>query len=301
MKLGISINSAYLVEDVRAGARHMLERASAASAAGLDSLFLGDHHATPVPYYQNVPMLGRMLAEWRGEITGTLHLLPLWHPLLLAEQVATLACLAPGRFVLQCAIGPDDEQFPAFGLSARERRPRFEQTLALLRRLWAGEQVDGEPPCPLRGARCRPIPPEPVEVWIGAVAPAAIDRAARLGDAWLAAPALTPELAGRHLEQYRERCAAHGREPHAVIRRDVYVGRSAEEARATAGAIVAAGHRGFPAEAPVVGDVEAVAAAFQGLAEQGYEHVLVRNLVPDQAQALGCIERLAAVRERLRD
>lgn len=302
MKIGLSMNSAYGVEDGREGARRMLERARAANAAGLDSLFLGDHHATPVPYYQNVPMLGRMFAEWQGETSGTLHLLPLWHPLLLAEQLATLACLAPGRFVLQCALGPDDEQFPAFGVSARERRPRFEQSLALLRRLLAGEQVDAEPPFALRGARCRPTPPDPIEVWIGAVAPAAIDRAARLGDAWLAAPALPPEVAARQIGLYRERCEAHGRKPGpAVIRRDVYIGVSADEARATGGPIVAAGHRGFPAEAALVGDVETVAAGFRQLGEQGYEHVLARNLVPDQAQALGSIERLAAVKALLRD
>ena len=41
----------------------MIERAAAARRAGLDSLFVGDHHATPAPYYQNVPILARMLAR----------------------------------------------------------------------------------------------------------------------------------------------------------------------------------------------------------------------------------------------
>jgi alkanesulfonate monooxygenase SsuD/methylene tetrahydromethanopterin reductase-like flavin-dependent oxidoreductase (luciferase family) len=240
-----------------------------------------------------------MLAEWSGTITGTLHLLPLWHPLLLAEQVATLACLAPGRFVLQCAIGPDDEQFPAFGVSARERRPRFERHLDVLRRLWAGEVVHHEGPPPLRGARVSPLPPEPIEVWVGAVAPAAIDRAARLGDGWIAAPALTPETARRQLAHYRESCEAHGRaRGAAVIRRDVYVGESADEAWSSAGPLVEAGHRGFSKQALVVGDVETVTAAFRDLADAGYEHVLARNLV-DQKRAIGCIERLGAVRAAL--
>ena len=44
--------------DARVGARWMVERASAAAAVGLDSLFVGDHHNVPVPYYQNVPILG---------------------------------------------------------------------------------------------------------------------------------------------------------------------------------------------------------------------------------------------------
>ena len=61
---------------------------------GLDSLFVGDHHNVPVPYYQNVAILGRLLAEWDTRPAGALFLLPLWHPVLLAEQIGTLASIA---------------------------------------------------------------------------------------------------------------------------------------------------------------------------------------------------------------
>ena len=44
MKIGISVASAYNVTDVRQGARQMIDRASAAARANLDSLFVGDHH-----------------------------------------------------------------------------------------------------------------------------------------------------------------------------------------------------------------------------------------------------------------
>src|SRR5437660_1237076 len=84
----------------------MVERAAAAAVAGLDSLFVGDHHATgPVPYYQNSAVLGRLLAEWGDRLAGALYLLLAWNPVLVAEQVGTLAALAGGRFVLQCAVG----------------------------------------------------------------------------------------------------------------------------------------------------------------------------------------------------
>ena len=278
----------------------MVARARAASSAGLDSLFVGDHHVVPVPYYQNTAILGRMLAEWRGGVSGALYLLPLWHPVLLAEQVATLASIAPGRFVLQCAIGPDDAQFPGMGISARERAPRFEACLDLVRRLWAGEVVDCHGFWELRQARVAPRPPEPIEVWIGAVAPKAVDRAARLGDGWIASPHLTPQAARDQLALYLERCDAHGRPPGAtLIRRDVYVGESSGEAQQSAGPIVEAGHRGFAPEACVVGDVEEVSEAFGALGRAGYDEVLVRNLVRDPARALACIERLGAVKQAL--
>ena len=96
MKVGVSLRSGYAPMDVRTGAQWMVERARAASDAGLDSLFVGDHHNVPVPYYQNVPMLGRLLAEWDDRPAGALFLLPLWHPVLLAEQIGTLASIAAG-------------------------------------------------------------------------------------------------------------------------------------------------------------------------------------------------------------
>ena len=88
MRIGISMSSSYAVEDPRQGARWMIERAKAAAEAGLDSLFVGDHHANLSPYYQNTPILARMLAEWHDAPAGALYLLPFMHPVLLAEQVA---------------------------------------------------------------------------------------------------------------------------------------------------------------------------------------------------------------------
>ena len=72
MRIGISLTSVRTVSDPRAGARWMVERTAAARQAGLDSLFVGDHHATPGPYYQNVPIMGRLLAEWGTAAAGCL-------------------------------------------------------------------------------------------------------------------------------------------------------------------------------------------------------------------------------------
>ena len=303
MRVSISVQSAYNVADVREGARRMVDRARAARDARLDALFVGDHHATPRPYYQNTAILGRMLAEWGDRPAGALYLLPLWHPLIVAEQVGTLASLIEGRFILQCAIGPADAQFPAMGVPARQRPSRFEQSLSILRRLWAGETVTtgGEGSrFELHEARISPCPPAPVEVWIGASAPPAIDRAARLGDGWLAAPGIAPAAAAEQLRLYREACERHGR-PLGVcaIRRDIYVGETAAEAEALTAKLIARGYRGFPPEALIVGDVERVAAAFAELAAMGYDEVVVRHLVQDPAQVLASIGRLAEVRRRL--
>src|ERR1700746_3344961 len=86
MRVGISLASNHPdVKDPRQGARWMIERAAAAHRAGLDSLFIGDQDVSPTPYYQNTPMLGQLLAEWGKAPAGCLFLLPLWHPVLVAE------------------------------------------------------------------------------------------------------------------------------------------------------------------------------------------------------------------------
>src|SRR3989442_13238081 len=113
VRVGISLTSRHAVKDPRQGARWMVERARAAWEAGLDSLFLGDHHATALPSYPNVPMLGRLLAEWGDRPAGCLFLLPLWNPVLVAGPVGALAALARGGFILQCGLGDHQSQFGA--------------------------------------------------------------------------------------------------------------------------------------------------------------------------------------------
>src|SRR5881409_594475 len=166
MKLGISLTSSHNVTDPREGARWMIERAAAAQRVGLDSLFVGDHHATPGVYYQNVPMMGRLLAEWNDKPAGCLFLLPLWNPVLIAEQVGTLAAIMRGRFIFQCGLGEDDAQFRAMGASLKSRVPAFEESLSALRRLFAGQTVTASGVFSFDSARVTLKPAEPVEVWI---------------------------------------------------------------------------------------------------------------------------------------
>lgn len=300
MRLGVSVRSSYPHAPARASARWMVERAAAARDAGLHSLFVGDHHVTASTYHQNSPVLGRMLAEWGDGPAGALYLLPLWHPVLVAEQVGTLAALASGRFILQCAVGGGEAQFRGVGVPLGERPSRFEQALHAIRRLLAGEEVSLDGRWQLDGARIGPLPEEPVEVWIGAGADAAIDRAARLGDAWLAGPGVTTAQARGQARLYQERCDAHGRRSTAVaIRRDVHVGADDAEARRAAQPVIDAGYRGFDPSVLVVGGPDRVAEELAALAELGYTDVLIRHLVDDQTQVLASFEQLAAVREAL--
>jgi len=301
MRIGISLTSNHPeVTDPRQGAQWMVERAAAARRAGLDSLFVGDQHLSPTPYYQNTPILGRLLAEWGSAPAGCLFLLPLWHPVLVAEQIGTLAAIAQGPFVMQCGLGWGEDRFAAMGVNMRTRPSAFEEALDIVRRLLAGERVSSARRFRISEARLALRPAEPVAVWIGASAMPAIDRAARLAEGWIASPSLTPEEARIQAEYYRERCAACGKAPGAVVlRRDIYVGESPAEAEAVLREALGRGYRGIPAEALVAGTAEEVTERFREFARLGYTDILVRHLTNEQPKVLGSLARLAAVRTAL--
>ena len=300
MRIGISVCSNYRVRDPREGARNMIERARAARFADLDTLFVGDHHVTATPYYQNNVILGRMLAEWHNKPAGALYLLPLWNPVLLAEQIGTLAAIMPGRFIMQCGLGGDLKQSRGMGVDMRRRVGMFEDSIKIMRALWAGETVSHDRYWHIEDARISPVPAEPVEIWVGATAQAAINRTARIADGWLAAPNLEFQTAVDQLNQYQQACAEHQRTASAVaIRRDIFIGATSQEAQAVKTHYLQKGYRGFSADAMLAGSIDEVVAELGRFADAGYTDIIVRNMSTDQGEALATIERLALVKEQL--
>ncbi len=298
MRIGASIRSFYPPGNARDGARGMIERAAAARAAGLDSLFVGDHHATPAPYFQNVPMLGRLLAEWGEAPAGALFLLPLWDPVLLAEQIGTLASLTPGRFIAQCCVGADPAQFRAMGADPRKRGAEFEWRFELLQRLLAGEAT----PRSAGGApiAIHPIPAEPVEYWIGAEAPVAIERAARLADAWLPGPNVPLAEAAAQLDAYLEQCESHARTPRSTpIRRNIHVAESAGDLEQRVRPALERAGPGVDPRCVIVGTIDEVAEGFTELAAAGFSDVIVRHFLDEPGAVLDSYGRLADVRKQI--
>jgi len=277
----------------------MIERAAAAHRAGLDSLTIGDRHGLDRPYYQNAPMLGRLLAEWGDGPAGCLYLVPLWHPVLMAEQIGTLASIHTGPFIVQTGIGGGEDQFAAMGANLRTRASRTELQIEVVRRLLAGETVT-EPRLGITGAHISPVPPERVEWWIGASVDAGIDRAARLGDTWYGTPGMSLAQAGERLAVYHEACGRHGRQPtKAVLRHDVYVGESDTEAQESTRPIIEKGYRGIDPRALIIGSTQTVAERLAAYGDLGYTDIIVRQMSVPQDLALASISRLAEVKANL--
>lgn len=107
--------------------------------------------------------------------------------LLLAEDAALVALLAEGRFILGLGAGYRDDEFDALGVPRSQRSARLAEAVEVCRKAWLGEPFDHDGPS-VRGSGlvCRPAPPTPPRIWLGGRAPAALARAARLADGFVA-------------------------------------------------------------------------------------------------------------------
>jgi alkanesulfonate monooxygenase SsuD/methylene tetrahydromethanopterin reductase-like flavin-dependent oxidoreductase (luciferase family) len=300
MKVGISIGTTFQVDDYRQGPNFVLDQARAANRAGLDSISVGDHHATgPTSYVQNVPVLGRILAEWDARPAGCLFLIPLWHPVLMAEQIGTLAAMAPGPFIIQTGLGGGAAQFRAMGVQLGDRARLLEEGIQAVQALLRGETVSS-PIWGIADAQIAPLPPAGTEWWIGGTAATAIDRAARLGDSWYGNADLTPATAAETMTLYREASARQGREPSRVpIRKDVFVADTTAEAEKVGDGLMKAGYRGFQRAAVAYGDPDSVAEQLAVFGELGFTDIIIRTMSVPPDAAVRSVELVGEVRTRL--
>jgi probable F420-dependent oxidoreductase len=202
-----------------------IERLAAhAGATGFDSVWLHDHLLTPaelrhVPapaFYDPVVLMPWLATIVPGVLIGVATLvIPLREPVGLAKQLATLEALFPGRIVAGVGVGRYESEFVAFGSDRFRKRGRMtDEYLRLMRALLSEPEVTltGEFRS-VAGAIAYPqkLPP----LWVGGSAPAALRRAARLGDGWVPA-AMTPEDVRAGRARLDEALDAEGRERAAI-------------------------------------------------------------------------------------
>lgn len=154
---------------------------------GFDSLWLSERVTGDCPD----PIVGLGVAAGltsKIKFGFSVLVVPGRNPMLLAKELATLDRLSHGRLLPAFGLGavdPGEQQ--AFGVERTERAARFDEVLPLLRRFWSGEAVDHVGVFHrYEAARVQPLPrQDPLEIWLGGIAPSELRRCGRLADGWL--------------------------------------------------------------------------------------------------------------------
>ncbi|MBM4440224.1 MAG: LLM class flavin-dependent oxidoreductase [Candidatus Rokubacteria bacterium] len=250
MKFGIysSIAAPPRGEHIERAIDEVIAEAQLAESVGFDSCFFGEHHQDRDGFLPSPLIVATAVAaRTRTLRVGTsVILLPLYHPIRVAEDAITLDLVAKGRVVLGVGIGYQPADFQAFGVPMEERVARFEESVAILRLAWAGE------PFSFKGAHYAfdsvRVTPRPFQaggppLWIGANVPPAARRAGRLADAFVGTPSTGLATATRLIEIYRHAAGEAGRTPRVVLMRDAWVAPTHAEAEAVYGPHVMTAYR----------------------------------------------------------
>jgi probable F420-dependent oxidoreductase len=149
----------------------------------------------------------------RVRLGTSVAVLPLRNPVLNARQLATIDQYSGGRLMYGVGVGWLKEEAEALGMPWDRRGARSEEHIAVLRTLWGAEAqavgFDGD------YYSFPPIAPDPrptrmIPVLIGGHSSIALDRAARIGDGWIAA-GMSPDRLAPALATLEDRCSQHGR------------------------------------------------------------------------------------------
>jgi len=178
-----------------------------------DSLWLSERIGGDAPD----PLVAMSFAAGRTtrlKFGMSVMVLPGRNPVVLAKELATLDRLSDGRLLPAFGLGvanPHEQQ--AFGVERKDRAKIFDEALAVMRSCWTDDSVT------FHGERFRydalrvlPKPKQnPLEVWLGGIAPSEIKRVGRLADGWLPSFVTPADVAGARpiIEQV---AAEHDRE-----------------------------------------------------------------------------------------
>jgi alkanesulfonate monooxygenase SsuD/methylene tetrahydromethanopterin reductase-like flavin-dependent oxidoreductase (luciferase family) len=178
-----------------------------AERVGFDSVWLSEHHFLDDGYMPSLlPLAAAIAARTERIRIGTALLLaPLYEPIRLAEDAATVDLLSGGRLILGLGQGWRAEEFEVLRVPLRERHRRLEDTVATLRQAWTGELVTGGEVVSYPGVAVTPLPVQSggPPIWIGAIREPAVRRAGRLADGFMATE-VTPESYARRVGWVRE-------------------------------------------------------------------------------------------------
>jgi alkanesulfonate monooxygenase SsuD/methylene tetrahydromethanopterin reductase-like flavin-dependent oxidoreductase (luciferase family) len=273
-------------------AARLREWAGSIEASGIDGVFCGDHVSfhNGTGYDGLIQATALAVASNRLTIWSAVFLLALRHPVPVARQVASLASLAPGRFMFGVGLGGEDpHELEICGVDPRRRGRRLDAHLDAVRTLLAGEELTTDTEfLSIPGAIIRPVPQPWVPILVGGRSAAALERTARAADGWIAIW-VSPARARQALATVAGHAERLGRE-HAPDRNALMVwcglGATASHARSLVAPVMEGLYKTpferFERYTPC-GTPADVAEAIAPFVELGFQDILLNGVADDAA------------------
>lgn len=237
MEIGVILGDVRGTVSPRDHLDQLLRQVEAAQRNGLTYVTIGHHYLYgDLRWLQPVPTLARLAAELDDHVTlaTTIIQAPLYHPVALAEELATLDIMTGGRLVVGVGAGYRADEFTALGVDFAQRFAMLDESVALMKRLWTEDHVTHtgrfwtlEDARPHIQPWQQPHPP----LWVGAMGKYGVRRSARLGDGWPVTPETKVPDMVRLLSVYEDERERLGKpQVRHPLRREIVPGATTEEA-----------------------------------------------------------------------
>jgi alkanesulfonate monooxygenase SsuD/methylene tetrahydromethanopterin reductase-like flavin-dependent oxidoreductase (luciferase family) len=192
-----------------------------ADKLGMHSAWIGEHHFNSLGVLScpDIVLAHVAAKTTRIRLAPAVTVLPLHHPIRVAEQWATLDLLSGGRVDFAVGRGYDKREYLPFHVSFEDNQGIFEEGLELVRSLWSAEgRISHHGKYySFDDVRITPKPIQrPIPTYVGSFSKPSIELAARLGCGLIVAPFAAAMSYGglkQVADLYQETCAKHGRKP----------------------------------------------------------------------------------------
>jgi alkanesulfonate monooxygenase SsuD/methylene tetrahydromethanopterin reductase-like flavin-dependent oxidoreductase (luciferase family) len=192
-----------------------------AEELGMHSAWIGEHHFNSLGVLSCPDLVLAYIAARtkRIRLAPAVTVLPLHHPIRVAEQWATLDLLSNGRVDFAVGRGYDRREYQPFHVSFDDNQSIFEEGLEVVQKLWAAEDRISHHGkyYSFDDVRITPKPvQQPIPVYVGSFSKPSIELAARTGCGLIVAPFAAAISYGglrQVADLYHETCAKHGTTP----------------------------------------------------------------------------------------
>jgi coenzyme F420-dependent glucose-6-phosphate dehydrogenase len=199
----------------------LLEYAIAAEDAGFDSIDASDHFHPWAEKGQACfvwSWLGAVAAKTKKIIMGTGVTCPTlrYHPAVIAQAAATVACLAPRRFYLGVGTGEALNEYSATAQwpGYKIRQNQLAEAIELIRALWSGEKVTHKGLYyQTRQAKLYTRPREALPVYISTMVPNSARFAGKYGDGLITVGGEEPETYRKIFQNFEAGAREAGKDP----------------------------------------------------------------------------------------